>query len=209
MSVLHAVAHGTRSPAGQAQIKRLAERVAATGIDIRLSYVDVQTPRFAGAHGDDVVVPLLLSSGYHVRVDIAAACTGAVTAPLGPDPALIDIMLQRLPAADAVVFAAAGSSDPRSHADVTAAAQLLAQRLPVPVHVAYTATCEPRVDQVVAALRRRHRRIAVAAYFLADGLFYRRLHDAGADAVTEPLATHPGTAELVVDRYLTTAATPL
>ena len=45
--VLHAVAHGTRSAAGRRQIRALADAVASRrpGLDVRLSYVDVQQPR--------------------------------------------------------------------------------------------------------------------------------------------------------------------
>ena len=63
---------------------------------------------------------------------------------------------------------------------------------------------------VVAGLRARGaRRIAIASYLLADGLFYRKLHQAGADWVTPPLCLDPVTTDLVLRRYesalLTTA----
>jgi len=58
------------------------------------------------------------------------------------------------------------------------------------------------VADVVADLRRRGaRRIAIAAYLLADGLFYRTLHRAGADFVTPPLCRDPAVAGLVLRRY--------
>jgi sirohydrochlorin ferrochelatase len=44
-------------------------------------------------------------------------------------------------------------------------------------------------------------RIVVAAYLLVDGLFHRSLHEAGADAVTAPLITHPAVTDLVLHRY--------
>jgi hypothetical protein len=43
--------------------------------------------------------------------------------------------------------------------------------------------------------------VAIAAYLLADGLFYRTLHRAGADAVTPPLSLDPAVAALVLRRY--------
>ena len=46
------------------------------------------------------------------------------------------------------------------------------------------------------------RRVAVAAYLLVDGLFYRSLYRAGADAITAPLATRRNAVvDLVLDRY--------
>ena len=209
--VLHVVAHGTRSAAGQRQIRALADAVSRRrpDLDVRLSYVDVQHPRIAEAiTPGSVVVPLLLSTGYHVRVDIAHAAAGnaVVAPPLGPDPALTDSLRRRLPACDAVVLAAAGSSDPAWRADIdTIAAQLGA-------HVAYVSGSRRRVPDVVAELRRAGaRRVAVAAYLLADGLFFRSLHHAGADAVTAPLCHEPAVADLVVTRYehLTTAVPAL
>ncbi len=43
-----------------------------------------------------------------------------VTRPLGPDDALLAAMMRHLPDADAVVLAAAGSSDPAWRADIEA-----------------------------------------------------------------------------------------
>jgi sirohydrochlorin ferrochelatase len=204
--VLHAVAHGTRSTVGQRQIRELVARVALRNprLDVRLSYVDVQQPRIGDAVTDgSVVVPLLLSTGYHVRVDIAAASSGrAVAAPaLGPDPALTDSLRRRIPASDAVVLAAAGSSDPHWRADV----RMIADRLGA--HVGYTSGSDRRVPDVVAGLRRSGaRRITIAAYLLAEGLFYRSLHTVGADAVTAPLCLDPLVADLVARRYAEAAA---
>ncbi|WP_250008646.1 sirohydrochlorin chelatase [Actinoplanes sp. M2I2] len=223
MTTLIAVAHGTRSPAGQAQIRDLVARVAARrpGLDVRLSYVDVQEPKVADvvrAAPDAVVVPLLLSAGYHVRVDIAEAVAGTtvpVARPLGPDDVLLATMLRDLPAADAVVLAAAGSSDPAWRADV----EQLAARIPGTVRVGYVSGPEPRVTDVVAQLRREGaHHVAIAAYFLADGLFYRSLSESGAATVTPPLCLDPAVTDLVLRRYddahasaggLTTATTRL
>jgi sirohydrochlorin ferrochelatase len=201
--VLVAVAHGTRSAAGQAQIRDLVDRVACRRpeLDVRLAYVDVQQPKVSeavqGLHA--VVVPLLLSAGYHVRVDIAeaVAADNAVAAPpLGPDPALVRSLRRALPPADAVVLAAAGSSDPAWRADIAGVAAQLG------AHVAYASGTELRVPDVVAHLREQGaRRIAVAAYLLAEGLFYRSLHRAGADAVTPPLCADPAVVDLVLARY--------
>jgi sirohydrochlorin ferrochelatase len=201
---LLAVAHGTRSASGQRQIREI---VAATArrrpdLDVRLAYVDVQRPHVkevvAGVR-DAVVVPLLLSAGFHVRVDIADAVAGTgipVTATLGPDDVLVESLTRHLPAADAVVLAAAGSSDPAWRQSIHEMAARLG------AHVAYASGSDPKVADVVADLRRKGaRRVAVAAYLLADGLFYRTLHRAGADSVTPPLCLDPAVAGLVLRRY--------
>lgn len=212
---LVAVAHGTRSVRGQAQIRGLVARIVRRrpGLDARLSYVDVQEPRVGelmpALTGPSVVVPLLLTAGYHVRVDIASAVAGTeavVAGPLGFDPRLVDVLAARIKAAgpvDAVVVAAAGSSDPRSRAEVAA----VARALPVPAEVGYAAAGSPRVPEAVARLRSAGaRRVTVAAYLLVDGLFHRSLRRAGADAVTAPLVTAPAVEDIVLDRYDTARA---
>ncbi|BCY07710.1 sirohydrochlorin chelatase [Actinoplanes sp. L3-i22] len=206
VTTLIAVAHGTRSANGRRQLQELAAAVARKrrGLDVRLCYVDVQEPKVSAivpTVRDAVVVPLLLSCGYHVRVDIAEAVAGTgipVTAPLGPDPVLLGSMLGNLPPADAIVLAAAGSSDPGWRADVEG----VATRLPGGARVGYVSGTGPRVPDVVAQLRREGaRRIAIAAYLLADGLFYRSLSEAGADSVTPPLCRDAAVADLVLSRF--------
>jgi sirohydrochlorin ferrochelatase len=208
MRTLVAVAHGTRSATGQQQIRDLVDTVAlrCPELDVRLCYVDVQQPHIADTlRGltDAVVVPLFLSTGYHVRVDIAEAAVDVpVTAPLGPDPVLTASMARHIGPGDAVVLAAAGSSDPGWRAGVAGIAAELG------AHVAYTSGADRRVPDVVADLRRQGaERITVAAYFLAEGLFYRSLHGAGATAVTPPLCHDPAVADLILRRCdLTIAA---
>ena len=199
------VAHGTRVPAGQDQIRDLARRVAHRAGDVRLTYVDVQAPHVrdvtARLTAPAVVVPLLLTTGYHVRVDIAGAVAGVdavVAPPLGADGRLLGVLADRLAAAgpaDAVVLAAAGSSDPRSRAEVAA----VAAALPVPTVVGYAASASPAVPDAVRALRAAGAdRVVILTYLLADGRFHRCLHRAGGDLVTPPLADHPAVVDLVL-----------
>ena len=142
-----AASHGTSSPDGQTAVRRLVERVAAS-VDAPVlgCHVDVEQPDVptalssAAALADDaLIVPLLLSAGYHVYVDLAdsaaeAPLPASVTGALGPDSRLVDALLQRLTEAglrdsDAVVLAAAGSSDARAVADCRTTGALLAERL--------------------------------------------------------------------------------
>jgi sirohydrochlorin ferrochelatase len=163
-----------------------------------------------------VVVPLLLSAGYHVNVDIgrATALPGAQSAgALGPDVRLAGVLLDRLREAgaregDAVVLAAAGSSDERSGADVEEVAAVVRSRRSGPVLVGYGASARPSVpDSVAQARELTSGRVVVAAYLLAPGFFHDRLRDAGADLVTGPLALDasgridPRLVQIVLDRY--------
>ncbi len=207
-------AHGTRDPAGVAVAHQLIDALRARlpGRSVSLAFVDVLGPTVrevvAAAPGPVTVVPAFLSSGYHVRVDVPreVIATGrrdvVVSSALGPHRLLVAAMWDRLRAAgwrhgDAVVLAAAGSSDPRAVADVRAAAVALSGKVGGRVRVAFVATGAPRVASLVAGLRAAgETRIAVAPWLLAPGLFYRRLASAAADVVSAPLGAHPD----VIDR---------
>ncbi|HKV20123.1 MAG TPA: sirohydrochlorin chelatase, partial [Mycobacterium sp.] len=45
------------------------------------------------------------------------------------------------------------------------------------------------------------RRVAVASYLLADGLFHDRLCASGADRVADPLGDHPAMVRLIANRF--------
>ncbi|WP_335645129.1 sirohydrochlorin chelatase [Amycolatopsis albispora] len=212
------MAHGTRAPAGVRVISELAELVRArVDVEVRVAYADVLQPDVTSVlrdvPGEAVVVPAFLASGYHVRTDIPAQIEASghravrLTPAFGAAPELLDVLEQRLLDAgyrdgDAVVLAAAGSSDPRALSEVRVAARALRARLGVPVRVGFAATARPSVAEVVDSLRRH--RVAVASWLLAPGLFHRRLADSGAAVVAEPLGAHPAIADLVVRRYQST-----
>ena len=225
--VLVACVHGTRSPAGQQTYLALADAVRrATGVRVLSAYVDVQEPAVADLVStlDDagervVVVPLLLSYGFHVGVDVAKAVVGRTHAiaarHLGPSPLLTDALERRLAALPvrpaAVVLAAAGSSDPAAHDETAAAAAMLAARIGRPVTVGYGASAQPSVADAVTATRTANPgQVVVASYMLAPGHFHGRLADAGADAVTDPLCSPTDIPDAIVQlvrrRYVDAAA---
>ncbi|WP_072806673.1 sirohydrochlorin chelatase [Rhodococcoides yunnanense] len=216
------VAHGTRNPRGVEMIAELAEAVGREVGTTRVAFVDVLGPSpseiLRVLDGPAVVVPAFLASGYHVHTDVPREIAESghtcvhVTRALGPDPVFAKVMLERLSAAgwksgDAIVFAAAGSSDPRALLEHRRAAAMLADLAQVPVRIAYVATAQPSVPNAVADLRRAgHSRVFVASYLLARGLFHSRLADAGSDGVADPLGLHRGIVDLVVERFRAGAA---
>lgn len=208
--------HGTRSSAGQAVAAELAAAVAARlpGVDVRLGWADVLTPTLTetlSGLADAVVVPAFLTAGYHVTSDLPAAVEASggrarLAGLIGP--ALLAAVADRLAeaeagrAADAVVLAAAGSRRRRSVAEVGAAARTLAAELGRPVVPAYLTAAEPPVAGAVSRLRASgHRRIAVASYLLAPGVFADRLHHVGADVVSAPIGVHPLVVQAVCSAY--------
>lgn len=210
--------HGTRDQRGVAVARALARRVAQrAGAPVRLAFADVLAPDVgevaADVDGPVVVVPAFLAAGYHVHVDIPAQLArvgrsdAVVTGALGGDPRLITAAARRLRrvgwvAGDAVVLAAAGSSDAGARGQVHAAADRLSGVLEAPVEVGYIATAAPRVPEVVRRARRQgYGRVAIASWLLAPGLFHQRLAEAGADVVAGPLCPDDEVAEAVVARY--------
>ncbi|MDT5088185.1 MAG: hypothetical protein QOG47_892 [Mycobacterium sp.] len=217
------VAHGTRNPLGVAMIGDLAAAMAdALDEQVRVGFVDVLGPTPAEVlrsvrDEPTIVIPALLSSGYHVRADVPryVAASGhqrvTVTRPLGPSPELARVMLCRLLEAgwrpdDQVVLVAAGTRDPRARGELQFTAAALSALVGHRVSIAFAAPCRdgsgyPSVPDVVATVRRSgNRRVALASYLLADGIFQGRLHSAGADVVSAPLGLHPAVIRLACRR---------
>lgn len=206
----------------------LAEHVSAlVGQAVQVAFVDVLGPApsevlanlsarhpASGDHEPVIVLPAFLSRGYHVRVDLPAhiAASGhpnvTVIPALGPDAEVARIVGHQLVESgwrpgDSVILAAAGTSDHNARTDLHTTAVLLSALTGSRVRLGFAATGDPDVGEAVADARRHTaRRVVVASYLLADGLFQERLHTCGADLVTQPLSTHPRLARLIAHRFL-------
>jgi sirohydrochlorin ferrochelatase len=198
------VAHGSRDDRFAEVVSAVADGVRRLdgSLDVRVGFLEHGPPSVPDvASPGAVAVPLLLSAGYHVRVDLPAQAPGViVTDAVGPDTRLVPALAQRLreagwDGAGPVTLAAAGSVDPRSLADVAAAGRQLADRLGVPVEPAYVSAGSPRLADV--------RPRVVASYLLAPGVFHDAVLACGAEVVSAPIGAHPALAEIVLDRYRT------
>ena len=203
------VAHGTRSADGLRTTRQLRDAVAAARptVTVELCYLDVVDPRLpdvlTGDDGPTVVLPALLSTGYHVQQDIPAAVgdrpSTLLARHLGPDPLLVDAMFDRLPAGPGVpdVLVAAGSTRPEAHAELAAVARLVADRTGVEVRV-LTMT-----DDLDAALSAPGEPRRVLTYLLAEGQFVDTLRAAAGPTtgVGDPIGVHPALVRLVWARY--------
>ena len=225
---LLAISHGTSSLDGQRAIGDLVRAVGETlgGVRVGNGFVDVQQPDVSfvlqrlAPHESAVVVPLLLSAGYHVHVDLAnelAAAEGrdvSLAAALGPDDRLVQILASRvaergLAPSDAIVLAAAGSSDHRAVRDCLEMGRRLATTLARPVTVGFISAAVPRLSSAIETTRRLHpkSRVIVSSYLLAPGFFADLAASAGGDVTTEPLLVAGRRApqqliDLVRERYL-------
>ncbi|MEV4600564.1 sirohydrochlorin chelatase [Amycolatopsis sp. NPDC049253] len=226
------VAHGSRDPRSAATVRGLVERVRAQapGIEVYESFLDLSEPRvtdilrhlYTQGHRAAVVVPLLLGSAFHARVDlpalvaeVRAQCPGfdvRVSDVLGVDPVLERVALDRLSGAglgagDGAVVSAVGSSNAGANAAVADLAARWEGELGLPVTEAFASAAQPDVPAAVARLRARGvRRIAVASWFLAPGLLPDRIAALAREAdravfLAEPLGTDPRVAAAVLRRY--------
>ncbi|UOE45371.1 sirohydrochlorin chelatase [Agromyces larvae] len=224
---LVAVTHGAPTAQNRAAVIGLVDGVASArpSLDVSIAFVDAAHTDVASALVDgiddpeSIIVPLVLSAGYHVRTGLAQgldrlARRGASLADgLGPDERIVSVLADRLDRlglaeSDAVVLAAAGSNDPRGVRECFETARLLGARLGRGVTVGFIAAANPRLPDAIEMLRAVHpaSRIVVAPYLLAPGTFYDQAALAGADAMAEPLLqprepAAPDLVDLVLDRY--------
>jgi sirohydrochlorin ferrochelatase len=219
------VAHGSRDPRTLKTVHELLDQVREQRPDlpVHLGHIELNEPLLPDTlaklgDAEAVLVPLLLSRGYHVKRDIpemaaASPARTRVAAPLGPHPLLVDTLYARLVEAGwrtdeetrrtgAVVLAAAGSRDPDAAVDTRRTAHLLSDRLGVPVVPAYASAATPTVETAIRALTARGRhRVAVASYFTAPGLFATQCARKAPWIAAAPLGTHPAMADLILHRY--------
>jgi sirohydrochlorin ferrochelatase len=171
-------------------------------------------------------IPRVLARAGAARLNVTYG------APLGPHPLLLRALERRLPEAafedpaeTGVVLAAAGSSDPGANATIAdLAAQWQAAAGWFAVRPAYASAVSPAAtggqgspaatggqgstapaQAVTELLRAGARRVVVASYLLAPGLFADRIRDAslaaGAAEVSPALGAVPEVADVVLDRY--------
>jgi len=232
---LIALAHGSRDPRSAATISALVDATKALRPDLRIekAFLDLAKPNFhtvvdrlvKAGYDEIVVVPLLLVEAFHARVDVPEVVAQATerhpglkiraTSVLGLEPRFLEVLDERLRTAlkavrarelDALVLAAAGSSDPLANQAVARLARLWGAHHRLPVTAAYATSAPPATGEAVRAFRvegRRH--IAVASLFLAPGNLVDRATElaleAGAIAVSEPLGAHPEVARTILARY--------
>ena len=159
------------------------------------------------------MVPLLLSGGYHVHVDIAGAVAGAPGAvaarPLGPDPRLVEVLHDRLLAAGAdptdlrppSSWRRPGSSDAAAVADVEATARCCSATGPGRDHGYGSARSRWCRRRGRGPRGRRRSGSSSPPTCSPRGTSHDKLAGAGADVVTAPLLPDDRIAAVLLDRY--------
>ncbi len=232
---LVALAHGSRDPRSAETIRSLVAEVRAMRPDLRIetAFLGHSKPAFAtvvdrlvrAGYDEIVVVPLLLTEAHHAKVDVPEAIALATakheglrirgTRILGLEAVFLEVLDRQLRAAlkqarvrelDALVLAAAGSSDRLANQSVARLARLWGARHKLPTVAAYASAAPPATGEAVRQFRvegRRH--IAVGSLFLAPGTLPDRAAElaveAGAVAVSQPLGADPEVARTILARY--------
>lgn len=218
-------AHGSADPRSAAVTHAVAGRIRRLRpwLDVRPAFLEQNGPSLldtlSGLHAPAVVVPFLLASAFHARVDIPSVVeqSGAVVdraEVLGEDPALLTVLRQRLaelgvsPDDDGlgVLVVAVGSSHPAANArTATVAESLRCGTRWAGAEVAFATGPYASVAETAERLRARGaRRLVIAPWFLAHGRITDRVAEyAGAQgiAMAEPLGSHNLVAATVMDRY--------
>jgi sirohydrochlorin ferrochelatase len=179
------LAHGSPDPRSQASVLRAATDVASrSGVEVRAAFLDHDSRDLATAvasvdpRDDVVVLPLLLSTAFHARVDVPAAVATLdrevrLLEPVGHPAALLDDLLRRS-ARPAVVIAAGTRVDEERQAFVRAVAAA-SSRTRIPAVAAYATGPGRRLEGAT-----RPGGSAVVPWLLAPG----RLLDAVREAAT-------------------------
>ena len=232
---LVALAHGSRDPRSAETITALVDEVRAMRPDLRIepAFLELAKPSFATVvnrlvkegYEEIVVVPLLLTEAFHAKVDVPEVIAEATTKHeglkiratrvLGLEQVFLDVLDRRLRTAlkearvrelDALVLAAAGSSDNLANQAVARLARLWGARHKLPTVAAFASAAPPATGEAVRQFRAEGRRhIAVGSLFLAPGFLPDRAAElaveAGAIAVSAPLGADPEVARTILARY--------
>lgn len=232
---LVALAHGSRDPRSAETVQALCAEVRSMRPDLRIepAFLELSRPSFStvvdrlvkAGYEEIVVVPLLLTEAFHARVDVPTAVAEAearhenlkirASNILGLETVFLEVLDRRLRAAlkearvrelDALVLAAAGSSDALANQAVARLARLWGTRHRLPTVAAFASAAPPATGEAVRQFRAEGRRhIAVGSMFLAPGTLPDRAAElaleAGAVAVSAPLGADGEVARTILARY--------
>lgn len=197
------VAHGSRSGAGEDDMRALASLVAASpglgGVDVALGYLEMSEPP-AGVALDRlvergathvVVLPLMLLAAGHSKSDVPAVvlegrarhpdASLAYGRPFGVDHALLEVARRRVEeiggAGQPLALLARGTSDPDANGEAYKVGRLLAECTGAPmVNVGYSGVTWPTVPDSLEQLDRLGATTIVAfSWFLATGVLVERI----------------------------------
>lgn len=222
-------AHGSVDPRSAAVTHAVAGRIRRLRpwLDVRAAFLERTSPSLGEVLADTtnaVVVPFLLASAFHARIDIPAvvaqseACVECADV-LGEDPALLTVLRHRLAEAGVspddrglgVITVAVGSSNPEANARTASVASTLAAGTRwAGAQMAFATGPYANLAETAEELRTRGAdRLVIAPWFLAHGKITDRVAEFAAHqgiSMSEPLGSHNLVAATVLDRFDAVAA---
>jgi sirohydrochlorin ferrochelatase len=217
-------AHGSIDPRSAAVTHAVAGRIRRLRpwLDVRPAFLERTSPSLGDVlteTTDAVVVPFLLASAFHARVDIPAVIEESGSRlyqadVLGEDPALLAVLRHRLAEAGVsphenglgVVVVAVGSSNAAANArTATVASTLAAGTRWAGAQMAFATGPYANLAETTEQLRARGAdRLVIAPWFLAPGKITDRVANFAAQqgiSMSEPLGSHNLVAATVLDRF--------
>ncbi|MBS9371529.1 sirohydrochlorin chelatase [Rhodococcus sp. B50] len=235
MMPLVAVAHGSRDPRSSRAVAAALDTVRAEnpGLDVRLAFLDLNTPSVgqvldalaADGHRQVAVVPLLLGSAFHARVDLPALLREArqrhprlevLCSPiLGDDGLLVDAARDLITATGVsvddpsvgVAVCAVGSRRPDANrATEPVVPRILAGTAWTRASACFATSAEPSVGSALGSLSRSGARtLVLAPWILAPGLLWDRACSVAESVPNVRIATtltdHSAVAGVIAARY--------
>ena len=203
------VAHGSRSDAGQEDMRTLAALVASAselqGVAVELGYLEMSHPpagesldRLVERGAEHVVVlPLMLLAAGHSKSDVPAVVlegrrrhpgtTLTYGRPFGVDHALVEVARRRIEEVGGsglpLALMARGTSDPDANAEACKVGRLLAECTGAPLaNVGFSGVTWPTVPEALDQLERLGvTRMVAFSWFLATGVLIDRIREQMAD----------------------------
>ena len=238
MIPLVAVAHGSRDPRSARAVAAVLDTVRAGNpdLDVRLAFLDLNTPSVgraldalaADGHRQVAVVPLLLGSAFHARVDLPALLREVqlrnphlevLCSPiLGDDDLLVDAARQGITATGVsvddpsvgVAVCAVGSRRPDANrASELVVPRILAGTAWTRASACFATSAEPSVGSALDSLYRSGARtLVLAPWILAPGLLWDRACAVAESArdvrIATTLTAHGAVARVIAARYTET-----
>ncbi|HLG91989.1 MAG TPA: sirohydrochlorin chelatase [Acidimicrobiales bacterium] len=195
------VGHGSRSPAGRAEMLSIGRLVSSSApyLAVEVGFLELCDPpapvaldRLAERGvARASLVPLVLNAAGHAKSDAPAVLLGGrqrhhgidlrYARPLGVDHTLVSMAADSVAALGALglplAMLARGSSDPDANSDAFKAARLLAEVTGAPlVEVGFSGITWPSVPEALESLRRKGaNRLVCVPWFLCTGVLVERL----------------------------------
>ena len=236
--------HGSRDPDGVQEFEQLVKLVKQRASQqlVTHGYLEFASPTIdqaitaqldAGAQ-QVVMVPTVLLAASHAKNDMPSELLGFAQAhpnidfhfgaPLGLHPLLLQVMQERIVAAEAqsphtvrrddtcLVLVGRGTTDSDANSEVSKFARMIEEGMGFgTAFVCYSGTAKPLVaDGLRAAAQLGYARLIVVPFFLFDGVLVKRIY-AAADAIQERepalevlkagyLGVHPYVADVLIAR---------